>query len=72
MSTYDVTLGVTRGKGSWWKRRWSVLTGNTRRREGEREIRLNITLPEGFFSGPVINVIIELPADHGVKVQQEK
>lgn len=71
MASYEVTLGVRRGY-SWWKRLWRVVGPNGTLKDGERLIRLNIQLPDNFFSGPVIDVKIELPADHGVKVQQEK
>lgn len=71
MDKQHVTLGVRRGH-RYWKRLWRVLGPNTKLLEGEREIKLNINLPDDFFSGPTITVNIELPPDHGVKVTQEK
>lgn len=71
MDRCNVTLGVRRGH-RYWKRIWRVLGPGTSLKEGEREIKLHINLPDDFFSGPTITINVELPADHGVVVRQEK
>lgn len=71
MDRQHVTLGVRKGR-RFWKRIWRVLGPSAPLKEGEREIKLVINLPDDFFSGPTIVVNVELPADHGVKVTQEK